>query len=120
MHRSIEFYRAANGSCPVENFLDALTPRYAQKVLWVLRLIERLDRVPVKYFRKLSGADEIWECRVATPGGAFRVFCFFVKGDRLVATHGYSKKTPKTEQRQIHRAQELRRDYLRRHQELMP
>jgi hypothetical protein len=47
--RSIEFYRTARGTCPVEEFLDALADKQAQKVAWVLRLVERLDRVPEQY-----------------------------------------------------------------------
>jgi len=89
----------------------------AQKVLWVFRLIERIDRVPVKYLKKLAGSDDIWECRVLTRLGTYRIFSFFFRGDRLVVTHGYSKKTQKTDPREIRRAERYRLDYLRRHEE---
>ena len=38
--RTIEFYRFANGTSPIEEFLDSLNGKQAQKVVWVLRLIE--------------------------------------------------------------------------------
>jgi phage-related protein len=112
--RNIIFYRTESGQCPVEEFLDSLKPKDAQKVLWVLRLIEDLDRVPSQYFKKLTGTEEIWECRVRVHSKAYRVFSFFVDGNTLVLTHGYSKKSQKTDNRQIKRAERYRRDYLGR------
>jgi hypothetical protein len=44
--RTIEFYRSPSGRCPVEDFLDALTNKQAQKVAWVLQLVEDLPVVP--------------------------------------------------------------------------
>jgi len=117
MSRTIEFYRTENGRCPVEEFLDSLNDKEAQKVLWVLRLIERLDRVPSKYFKKLVNTDEIWECRVSTHTGTYRFFSFFFKGNRLIVTHGYLKKTQKTNPREIRRAEKYRQEYLNSHRE---
>ncbi|MDB4698914.1 type II toxin-antitoxin system RelE/ParE family toxin [Candidatus Latescibacteria bacterium] len=117
MARSIEFYHTEKGSCPIRDFLASVDGKEAQKVLWVFRLIERIDRVPVKYLKKLAGSDDIWECRVPTRSGTYRIFSFFFRGDRLVVTHGYSKKTQKTDPREIRRAERYRLDYLRRHQE---
>jgi hypothetical protein len=49
MGRRIVFYRTKDGRCPVEEFLDRLPSKDAQKVAWVLRLIEDLDRIPAQY-----------------------------------------------------------------------
>ena len=51
--REIQFYRTGLGVCPVEAFLDSLGPKQTQKVLWVLRVVRDLPRVPVQYFKKL-------------------------------------------------------------------
>ena len=48
--REIRFYRIPNGSCPVEEFLDRLGPKQAQKIAWVLRLVRELPQVPQQYF----------------------------------------------------------------------
>jgi len=53
--RTVNFYRLPNGQSPVELFLDSFTGKQAQKVTWVLQLIEELDIVPVQYFKKLVG-----------------------------------------------------------------
>jgi hypothetical protein len=46
MIRNIAFYRTESGKCPVEEFLNALPSKDAQKVVWVLKVIQELDRVP--------------------------------------------------------------------------
>lgn len=46
--REVLFYRTASGECPVQRFLDRLNGKQAQKVIWVLRLIEDLERVPAQ------------------------------------------------------------------------
>lgn len=117
MARIVEFYRTQDGKCPVEDLLDALDDKEAQKVLWVLRLIERLDRVPPKYLKKLIDTEDIWECRIPAQRGTYRLFAFFIGGNRLIVTHGYSKKTQRTGRREIRRAERYRQDYLNYHQE---
>lgn len=114
MSRTVEFYRAEDGKCPVEEFVEGLKGQDVQKILWVFRLIGRIDRVPIQYLKKLTGTDEIWECRVRTSSGAYRFFSFFIRGGNLVVTHGYSKKTNKTNPREIRKAERYRQDYLTR------
>ena len=85
--------------------------------MWVFRLIERIDRIPANYFKKLAGTANIWECRIPTQRRNYRFFSFFVKGNRLILTHGYLKKTSKIDLREIRRAENYMRDYLNRHRE---
>ncbi len=62
MHRTVIFYKTDDGKCPVQEFLDSLSAKVAQKVLWTLSLLEDLEIVPSTYFKKLIGAENIWEC----------------------------------------------------------
>ena len=112
--RSIIFYTTETGRRLVEELLDSLKSKEAQKILWVLKLIQELDRVPAQYFKKLSGSDQIWECRVRTESKAIRIFGFFVNGDTLVLTHGYAKKSQRTDAKEIKLAEKYRSDYLTR------
>ena len=114
MGRNIVFYRTETGKCPVEEFLDSLQTKEAQKVSWVLRLIQEFDKVPSQYFKKLTSSEEIWECRIQIKSKAYRIFGFFSKGDTLVLTHGYSKKSQKIDNKQVRRAENYRRDYIAR------
>lgn len=77
MNRRIIFYRTKDGKCPAQGFLDALPSKAAQKVTWVLRLLEELEMIPATYFKKLLGTEEIWECRIQHGSNIYRIFCFF-------------------------------------------
>jgi phage-related protein len=112
--KTVIFYRTADGRCPVEDFFDSLSGKVAQKVAWVLSLVEDLDVVPSTYFKKLVNTEEIWECRIQLGSNAYRIFCFFNGNSVVVLTHGLIKKTQKTPRREIERAEAYRRDYLQR------
>jgi phage-related protein len=113
MSRTVTFYRTVDGKCPVQEFLDSLPGKAAQKIVWVLRLLEDMDRVPASYFKKLVGTEDIWECRIQFGSNAYRIFCFFLNNS-VVLTHGFVKKSQKTPAREIERAEAYRRDFFRR------
>lgn len=112
--RSVNFYRSENERCPVEEFLDSLSGKQAQKVVWVLRLIEELEVVPGQYFRKLVNTDDIWEVRVQFGGDIFRILGFFVGSGELVLTNGFAKKRQKTPRQEIVLAERRKKEYLLR------
>lgn len=114
MSRIVTFYRTSDGKCPIEKFLNSLPGKVAQKVTWVLNLLEDLDIVPSSYFKKLTGTEEIWECRVQFGSNAYRIFCFFVDNSVVVLTHGFVKKSQKTPRNEIEKAEAYRRDFLER------
>lgn len=112
--RIIEFFRLPSGKSPVEEFLDSLTGKQAQKVLWVLRLIEELDVVPRQYFKKLVDGDDIWEVRVQFGNDIFRLLGFFYHGSMIILTNGFAKKTQKTPSQEIMLAIRRKEEYLAR------
>ena len=114
MRRSLVFYSTDKGHSAVAEFLDSLPPKVAQKVTWVLKLIQELDIVPRQYFKKLSDTDEIWECRMAFGGNTYRILGFFHGSNNLVLTHGFMKKTSKTAADKIMKAEQFKADYIRR------
>jgi len=111
--KTVTFYRTADGKCPVQEFLDSLPGKVAQKIVWVLRLLEEMDIVPASYFKKLAGREDIWECRIQFGSNAYRIFCFFLDNS-VVLTHGFVKKSQKTPAREIERAEAYRRDFFKR------
>lgn len=74
--REIIFYRMDSGECPVENFLNSLPVKHARKTTWIMTLIEELDIVPVKYFKKMVGTDDLWEIRVQSGNNVYRILGF--------------------------------------------
>ena len=112
--RAINFYRTESGTCPVEDFLDSLSGKQTQKVVWVLRLIEELDVVPRQYFQKMVNTDDIWEVRVQFGGNIFRILGFFAGSAELILTNGFIKKRQKTPRQEIALAERRKKEYLSR------
>ncbi|MBI3162142.1 MAG: type II toxin-antitoxin system RelE/ParE family toxin [Chloroflexi bacterium] len=112
--RTIEFYRTRTGHCPVQEFLDSLTGKQAQKALWVLKLVEELNMVPRQYFKKLEDTEDIWEVRVQFGGDIFRLLGFFEHGALLILVSGFAKKTRKTPPQEIAFALQRKADHLSR------
>lgn len=110
MKRVIEFFRTDSGRIPVEEFLDTLSDKVVQKIIAVLELVETQTAIPAKFFKKLSDT-ELWECRIRWESNIYRLFCFFDRDDKVVVTSGFVKKTQKTPQREIQKAEAYRRQY---------
>jgi phage-related protein len=113
VNRTVIFNRTVDGKCPVKEFIDSLPGKVAQKIVWVLKLLEDLEIVPSSYFKKLVGTEEIWECRIQFGSNTYRIFCFFIDNS-VILTHGFVKKSQKTPAGEIERAEAYRRDFLKR------
>ena len=82
------------------------------------KIIFNIDKAKVKnnneLFKKLKG--EIWEFRTLFNKTHFRIFAFWDKEDKkqtlVLATHGIIKKTGKTPEKEIEKAEQLRLKYF--------
>jgi phage-related protein len=81
-------------------------------VLWVLKLIEELDIVSTKYYKKLSNADDIVEIRVNFANNSFRLLGFEHKDTLIVLTNGFKKKDQKVPKSEIDLAIKRKKEYL--------
>lgn len=111
--KKIIFYRTEKGSSPVEEFLESLTDKQAQKVAWTLRVIRDLEFVPKEYFKKLTNTD-LWEVRVQIGNNIFRILGFLERDNLIILTNGFQKKTQKTPKKELDLAEKRMKDYLRR------
>jgi len=112
--RTVNFYRSTSGHCQVEEFLNSLHSKDAKKVVWVLKLIEDLPRIPAQYLKKLVNTDDIWEVRVQSGKNIFRLLGFFDGSDLIVIDHAFQKKTQKTPLSAIRTAEKRKKDYFER------
>ena len=87
--------------------------KVAQKVVWVLNLMEDLDVIPAHYFSKMQGTEDIWECRIKLGSNIYRIFAFW-DGNKIILTHGFVKKTQKTPKNEIEKAESYKTDYFER------
>ncbi len=113
MKRIIKFYTKADNKCPVEDFLDSLSDDLLEKITAVFKLVENLDMVPTKFFKKLSGT-KLFEIRVEWQSNIYRFPCFFHKNSLVILTHGFQKKKQKTPAKELEKAKKYRDDFLRR------
>lgn len=80
----------------------------------VLDLIENINLVPRKFFKKLEATNDIWEVRVQYGNNIFRLFGFFDGNDLVVLNHAFIKKTQKVPNKEIKIAEQRKKDYFSR------
>ena len=112
--RSIIFYRNINGRSPIEDFLDSLSTKVVDKILWILRLVKELDRIPKEYFKKLKDSNDLWEIRISHGNNEYRLLGFWLRKEFIVLTNGFKKKERKIPRREIQLALKRKQEYLNR------
>lgn len=104
----IEFYVAANGSAPAEEWLERLPLLTQQKFAALFARMGDTGKIwNERKFKHLTESDQIFEFKVE----ADRILCFFFVGRRLVLTHGFRKTGDKTPKREIERAEAYKREF---------
>lgn len=91
-------------------FLQSLDAKVQDKINYNI-MVSRYE-MKQDLFKKLVGT-EIWEFRTLYNGIAYRLFAFWDKDTQsmVVATHGIIKKTQKTPNKEIKRAEEIMKAY---------
>jgi len=79
-----------------------------------LSLIEEMDSVSTKFYKKLSNCDGIMEVRAQIGKNNFRLLGFEYNGSFIVLTNGFKKKDQKIPKSEISLAQKRKDKYLSR------
>ena len=116
MYRKVSFYTTADGKCPVAEFIDSQPAKVAQKIAWVLKAVQEIEKVPKTYFKKLSDTD-FYEVRIELSGNIYRLLGFFHNGNIVILTNGFQKKTQKTPKSEIEVCEARMKDFLKRSKE---
>ena len=107
----VDFYKNADGLCPVTEFLNSLNDKMRAKVLRTIMLLEQNGNDLHEPYSKYLG-DGIFELRAKQGSDITRVLYFFVVGHKIILTNGFVKKTQKIPKREIDFAKKCREDYL--------
>ncbi len=94
------------------NFYKSQDNKIQEKIEYVLDLVRFEKQVPKKFFKFLEDTDGIYEIRVITTFKSIRILSFFDKGDLVVLTNCFLKKTQKTPKKEIKLAERLKREYM--------
>jgi phage-related protein len=93
-------------------FLDSLDEKAREKILYNIRKAQEVN--DNELFKKLN--DEIWEFRTLYKKTYYRLFAFWNKTEKtdtiVISTHGLIKKTGKTPQVDLDKAERLRKLYF--------
>lgn len=94
-----------------DDFFTSLDDDSKQKVLWMLKSLESLPKIPMKFFKHIEGVKGLFELRISWDGKAYRIFCFFDKGNKIILCNGFVKKDRKTPKQEISKAIKIKEDY---------
>ena len=91
-------------------FLDRLDKKAREKIIYNIRKAQVTS--DKELFKKLT--EEIWEFRTLYNKTAYRLFAFWDKTSDtvVISTHGLIKKTDKTPQGDLDKAERLRKLYM--------
>jgi phage-related protein len=92
-------------------FIEKLILKNQEKIIWTIKLIETQEVIPAIFLKFIEGTNGLYEVRVQCGNNAFRVFCFFDAGRRVVLINGFQKKTQKTPRIEIVKALKIKKDY---------
>ena len=106
MKREIIFYKNY-----FKEFYVAQNEKVRRKIAQTLVWLQTLDRLPVTILKSIEGKKRLYEIRIEFGGDIFRVFCCFDKGSLVILLNGFQKKTQKTPQSEIDKAEKLMKEY---------
>ncbi len=95
-----------------DKFVKKLDKKSTKKLFFVIRNAEQ--NIDPKFFKKLR--NEIWEFKVKFADKQIRILAFWDKTNKLktlvIASNGFYKKTQKTPESEIDRAERIRKKYF--------
>lgn len=109
----VEYYERENGDRPAEEFILAQGLKMQAKIFMTLEFLEEKGPELREPYSKALG-DGIFEVRAKVGTDTSRVLYFFVMGQKIILTNGFTKKTQKTPQGAIETAKRYRLDYQTR------
>ncbi len=94
-----------------QDFFVKQRDKVKDKIIWTFELREELQKDPETYLKHIENTDELFEIRIQQGGDIFRIFCFFDKGQLVVLSNGFQKKSQKTPKKEIDKALKIKKEY---------
>ena len=93
-------------------FYGKQNKKIQEKIEYAFDLVRYEKQVPKKFFKYLENTNGIYEIKVITTFKSIRILCFFDKGQLVVLTNCFIKKTQKTPKKEIKLAEQLKNEYM--------
>lgn len=113
----LDFYRKENGSVPVQDFLNSLSPKLRAKAFRDIELLKNMgNELREPYVKALKGNENkgLYELRIKFSTDIARIFYFTYYNNKYILLNGFIKKAMKTPECEIERARKYMEDYKRR------
>lgn len=108
-----DFYDLPDGRKPAQDFLDSLNEKMRAKMTRTVKLLENNGtNLREPYSKEIRNG--IFELRAKVGSDISRVLYFFYFKGKAILTNGFIKKTEKTPESEITRAEKYRKEYLAR------
>ncbi|MDN4164912.1 type II toxin-antitoxin system RelE/ParE family toxin [Cytophagales bacterium LB-30] len=105
--REIHFYKSY-----FLDFYEEQEEKVKDKIDRVLFVVSVTERIPLKFFKHMEGADGLYEIRITHAGNIYRVFSCFDEGKLVVLFNGFQKKSQKTPHGEIQKALKIKAEYF--------
>lgn len=110
---NIILFVSENGRCPYLEFLNDLIKEDQARIKNRLNMVKQYGPRYDEFSKPLKPhSDDVFELRIDVRSGIVRLFYFYQPGYTIVITHGYCKKTQKTDRSEIQQAMQYRGEYL--------
>ena len=81
------------------------------KIYQVFIYIMSEDMIPAKFLKTIEGTTNLYEIRVEHNGNIYRIFCCFDERNLVILFNVFQKKTQKTPQSEIDKANKIKEAY---------
>jgi len=107
----VEFYFTESGKIPAKEYLEKTSENVKLKLALLVKRIAENGRIfDITKFRQVSTKEKIYEFK---PSG-HRFFNFFYKGNKIIITNAYMKKSQKVSRKDLEKAKKMKKDYINR------
>lgn len=112
---NVTFFRSQNGRCPYLDFFNDLIREDQARIKSRLNMVAQYGPRYDEFSSSLKPhTDDVFELRFEVVSGIVRLFYFYQPNHTIVITHGYCKKTQKTDPSEIRQAMQYRGEHLTR------
>ena len=107
----VAFYKSASGRAPAQEFVDGLSDVDYRKIDTCIKAIRQygLDALGLEF--KFI-ADKLWEIKIRSVGGSYRLFYVTFQQEVMVILHGYKKQSQKAPIKELDIAKQRMKEVL--------
>jgi len=94
------------------DFYYSQPDKVQRKIEWTLNYIRVNEIIPEKFFKHVEDVKGIYEIRIEVEGNIYRVFSFFDKGNLIILSNAFQKKSMKLPKKEIEKAVKIMEEYF--------